>query len=261
MRSTARRKREKKEAGISCRSTTCIPLLGGLIDFFQAFWGNGLWFSHWIILFELTGSGLTCGPGNGLHHWTDSLCGPPQIGKDKVFLTLDPLYTTDIRISKSMLEHFLETVWRTQAWSCSCWEMMIRLFHTMWTWLLGFWGGGSHSQRGWWNWKKPLPITLSLNPWDIEQVDCFFKRVSFIANDCIAIVRDVSDLGQVPSRRLFWLRLIPKSIYKGIPFWETHPELMGDGRSRQNPLNGEHWEPLMMGLKAIRKIRGPPPSP
>ena len=41
------------------------------------------------------------------------------MGKEKVFLTLHPLYTTDAqlsgRISKSMSEHYLERVQRTEA--------------------------------------------------------------------------------------------------------------------------------------------------
>ena len=59
-----------------------------------------------------------CGPGNGMHHWTNSLWASPM-GKEQVFLTSDPLSTTDThlsgRIYKSMSEHFLESVQRTEA--------------------------------------------------------------------------------------------------------------------------------------------------
>ena len=50
-----------------------------------------------------------CGPGNGMHHWTNSFW-PSPMGKEQVLLTSDPLNTTDThlsgRIYKSTSEHF-----------------------------------------------------------------------------------------------------------------------------------------------------------
>ena len=64
-------------------------------------------------------------------------------------------------------------------------------------------GGEAPTAGGLMKLERTTSITLCLNPEDIEQVYCFFKKATFVANDCIAIVRDVSDLGQVPFRRLF----------------------------------------------------------
>ena len=36
----------------------------------------------YVALPNVTGSGLACGTGNRLHHWTDSLCGPPQCDRE-----------------------------------------------------------------------------------------------------------------------------------------------------------------------------------
>ena len=38
------------------------------------------------------------GPGNGMHHWTNSFW-PSPMGKEQVFLTSDPLNTTDTHLS------------------------------------------------------------------------------------------------------------------------------------------------------------------
>ena len=36
----------------------------------------------YVALPNVTGSGLACGTGNRRHHWTDSLCGPPQCDRE-----------------------------------------------------------------------------------------------------------------------------------------------------------------------------------
>ncbi len=81
----------------------------------------------------------------------------------------------------------------------------------------------------------------------------------FCSEDCITIGRDVINLGQVPGGSTDWgsfQRIYTKEFLSGRP-----PELVGDGRSRQNLLNGEYWVPVMIGLKAIRKIRSDKVSP